>query len=127
MHHYLPQQLGVAGHQLSVLLLQLVVPLLRGLGPFCTGEKKVEMTVVCAAEAEVAGAVGKLERVPVLVASLSASKKVLCKLSCSRLRCRVASSSMRSCSFSTRARCFCARCSSSSASRLLIWDLSWVM
>lgn len=36
MHHYLPQQLGVAGHKLRVLLLQLVVPLLRCLGPFCT-------------------------------------------------------------------------------------------
>lgn len=45
---YLPQQLGVAGHQLGVLLLQLVVPLLRGLGPFCTEEQE-EMTAVSAA------------------------------------------------------------------------------
>lgn len=59
--------------------------------------------------------------------SLSASMKVDWRLSCSAFRRRVASSSMRSCSFSTRARCFCARCSSSSASRLLIWDFSWVM
>lgn len=33
---------------------------------------------------------------------------------------------MRSCSFSRSARCFCARCSSSSASKLLIWDFSCV-
>lgn len=119
---YLPKQFGMAGHQLCVLLLQLVVPLLSGLRSFCTTKRDDSVNVCTWTHI-----VSACERVYRLHGVLSASMKVVCRLSCSALRRRVASSSMRSCSFSTRARCFWARCSSSSASKLLIWDLSCVM
>lgn len=105
--------------ELAVLLLQLRVADLGGVGFLCGGERPSVAAARAATPPQaLQGSAGHL---------LSASAQSRCDLSLSCFTLCSLSSSSRSCSLSTSAFCFCLRCSSTSPSRLFTCALSWVM